>query len=143
MLSLTCKTAIKAVIFLAAKFDSGEKSGIPAIAAEISASPHTVGKLLQTLVKSNIISSTKGPTGGFFLTARQLKMPVIAIVEAIDGKAVFTACGLGLSACSARHPCPIHHQFAPVRDGFEKICKTNRVQDLCAPVNTGKAYLAD
>lgn len=141
MLSLTCKTAIKAVIYLAAKFESGEKSGILEIAEYIAASPHTVGKMLQTLVKKNIISSTKGPNGGFHLNAKQLKLPVITIVDAIDGKGIFSACGLGLSACSATHPCPIHKEFTAVRDGFQKICKGNTVLDLCAPVNRGKAYL--
>ena len=51
MLSLTCKTGIKAVIYLASKFESGENAGIKEIAKYIDASEHTVGKLLQTLVK--------------------------------------------------------------------------------------------
>ena len=51
MLSLTCKTAIKAVIYLASKFESGEKAGIKEIAEYINASEHSVGKMLQTLVK--------------------------------------------------------------------------------------------
>ena len=51
MLSHTCKTAVKAVIFLAIKFEKGEKSGIKEIAEYIEASEHTVGKMLQTLVK--------------------------------------------------------------------------------------------
>ncbi|MCC6187218.1 MAG: Rrf2 family transcriptional regulator, partial [Chitinophagaceae bacterium] len=61
MLSLTCKTAIKAVIYLASKYDSGEKAGIKEIAEFINASEHTVGKMLQTLVKENTINSAKGP----------------------------------------------------------------------------------
>ena len=51
MLSLTCKTAIKAVIYLASKFESGERTGIKEIAEFIEASEHTVGKMLQILVK--------------------------------------------------------------------------------------------
>ena len=38
MLSYTCKTAVKAVIYLASKFDSGEKSGIMQIAEYLQAS---------------------------------------------------------------------------------------------------------
>ena len=41
MLSLTCKTAIKAVIYLASKFESGEKAGIREIADFINASERT------------------------------------------------------------------------------------------------------
>jgi DNA-binding IscR family transcriptional regulator len=105
MLSLTCKTAIKSVIYLASKFESGERSGIKEIAAFIDASQHTVGKMLQTLVKDEVINSAKGPTGGFYITAKQKKQPIINIIEAIDGKDVFKQCGLGLS------PPRTHAQF--------------------------------
>lgn len=141
MLSLTCKTAIKAVIYLASKFESGEKAGIKEIAEYINASEHSIGKILQTLVKGKVINSLKGPTGGFFITAKQINQPVINIVLAIDGKDVFSQCGLGLSKCSATHPCPMHDDYKAVRDLFEKICRQKKVSDLCAPVNNGVAYL--
>ncbi len=142
MLSLTCKTAIKAVIYLASKFESGEKSGIREIAEFIDASEHTVGKMLQTLVRETVINSSKGPTGGFYMTAKQQGQPVINIVVAIDGKEVFQQCGLGLSKCSATHPCPLHDDYKSVRDSFEKLCQEKRIGDLCDPVNEGLAYLA-
>ena len=141
MLSLTCKTAIKAVIYLASKFESEEKSGIKEIAEFIDASEHTVGKLLQTLVKENVINSSKGPTGGFFMNAKQRLQPIINIVYAIDGKEVFNQCGLGLSKCSATHPCPIHEDYKTVRDLFNKMCMDKKISDLCDPVNNGLAYL--
>jgi Rrf2 family protein len=141
MLSLTCKTAIKAVIYLASKFDSGEKAGIKEIAEYIDASEHTVGKMLQTLVKAQVINSSKGPSGGFYITAKQKNKSIIHIVEAIDGKNVFNQCGLGLSKCSATHPCPIHNDYKAVRDLFEDLCSRKKINDLCKPVNSGLAYL--
>jgi len=103
MLSLTCKTAIKAVIYLASKPEN-EKAGIKEVAEFIEASEHTVGKMLQSLVKEEVINSAKGPTGGFYITKAQKKQPLIVIVETIDGKEVFKECGLGLSKCSSTHP---------------------------------------
>jgi Rrf2 family protein len=141
MLSLTCKTAIKAVIYLASKFESEKKAGIKEIAEFIEASEHTVGKMLQLLVKENVINSAKGPNGGFYLTAKQTGQPIINIVDAIDGREVFNQCGLGLSKCSSTHPCPIHNDYKVVRDLFEKMCKEKKVSDLCEPVNNGLAYL--
>ncbi len=141
MLSHTCKTAIRAVIFLASKTDQGTKSGIMEIAAVIDASEHTVGKLLQVLVKHNVINSTKGPSGGFYISASQKRQPIINIVEAIDGKDLFKECGLGLSKCSSRHPCPIHNDYKTVRDLFENICHEKTIADLGGPVNQGLTYL--
>lgn len=141
MLSLTCKTAIKAVVYLASKFETGEKAGIKEIAKYIDASEHSVGKLLQTLVKDQVINSIKGPNGGFYITAKQLEQPIIHIVEAIDGKGVFKECGLGFSKCSSDHPCPLHDDYKPVRDLFEKLCLERNVNDLGKPVNSGVTYL--
>ena len=141
MLSLTCKAAIKAVIYLGSKYDSGEKSGIREIAAFINENEHTVGKLLQKLVKADIINSLKGPTGGFYLAAPQRNQRVIAIVEAIDGEEVFKQCGLGFSKCSESRPCPFHNDFKPVRELFRQMCREKRIRDLYESVNTGAAFL--
>ncbi|HRN93492.1 MAG: Rrf2 family transcriptional regulator [Chitinophagales bacterium] len=141
MLSLTCKASIKAVIYIGSKFASSEKSSIKQVAEYINENEHTVGKLLQKLVKEEIINSIKGPNGGFFVTKEQLGLPVISIVEVIDGKDVFEQCGLGLSKCSETHPCPFHNDFKPVRDMFKKMCAEKRIGDLCENVNSGFAYL--
>ena len=141
MLSLTCKTAIKAVIFLASRYDSGEKSGIKEMAEFIDASEHTVGKMLQTLVKAGVINSAKGPTGGFYITEKQKQQSIIKVVDAIDGKSVFEQCGLGLSKCAATHPCPLHDEYKVIREKFKAMCQKNKINDLCEPVNDGLAYL--
>ncbi len=141
MLSHTCKTAIKAVIYLAAHSGSGKKASIKEIAEQIDANEHTVGKLLQTLVRRRIINSTKGPAGGFFLSESQQLQPIMAIVEAIDGQHIFYECGLGLSQCSDTHPCPLHDQYKVPRDLLKQLFEQNTIADLCQPIHEGLAYL--
>lgn len=141
MISNTCKTAIKAVIYLCSKSENEGNAGIKEVAEFINANEHTVGKILQTLVRQHIINSQKGPTGGFYISNEQRKQPIIHIVEAIDGKQIFKACGLGLSQCSSKHPCPIHNDYKAARDLVEKLFKEKNVLDLCEPVSNGRAYL--
>lgn len=141
MLSYTCKTAVKAVIYLASIHDRGEKAAIREIAEHINASEHTVGKILQTLARQGLINSLKGPTGGFYITEQQQNQPISNIVETIEGKQVFKECGLGLSKCSEKHPCPIHDEYKAARELIEKLFKEKKVKDLCNPVNNGLAYL--
>jgi Rrf2 family protein len=141
MFSLTCKIAIKAVIYLASRKDFEARTGIKEIASYIGASEHTVGKLLQTLVREAVINSAKGPTGGFFLSGAQMVQPVINIVYAIDGPDVFHECGLGLRKCSASQPCPIHHDYKEARDILENLFKQKKVVHLCEPVSGGAAFL--
>lgn len=141
MFSLTCKTAIKALIYLASKFESGEKAGIKEIALFINASEHSVGKMLQTLVKENVINSVKGPNGGFYITTKQKNQPVIVIINAIDGKTIFDQCSLGLSKCSKTHPCPFHNDYKVIRNAFKSLWNKKMISELCGPVNSGLAYL--
>jgi Rrf2 family protein len=141
MFSLTCKTAIKAVIYLASRKDSEQKCGIKEIAEYIGASEHTVGKFLQTLVKNDVIKSAKGPSGGFYLSDAQMLQPVINIVYAIDGVNIFNECGLGLRKCSASQPCPIHNDYKKARDLLENLFKDKKVVHLCEPVSGGAAFL--
>lgn len=141
MLSHTCKTAIKAVIYLSSKSENGDKTGIKEISGRINASEHTVGKILQLLARKKIINSLKGPSGGFYLNEGQQEQAVIHIVEAVEGDAAFKECGLGLNRCSAAHPCPIHNEYKVARELMEKIFRERKVRDLCRSVTNGLAHL--
>jgi len=87
-------------------------------------------KILQNLVKRDIISSQKGPTGGFYISKDLNKITLYEIVDAIDGKTIFNKCGLGLTQCNAKKPCPLHYQFEVVRDELNAMCKNNTLQNL-------------
>ena len=113
------------------------------IAEQINASEHTVGKILQTLARQGIIYSLKGPAGGFYVNDAQQNQPISNIVETIEGKEIFNECGLGLSKCSASHPCPIHNEYKVSRELIEKIFREKKIKDLCDPVSNGLAYLID
>lgn len=141
MLSLTCKASVKAVIYLGSIAEHGNRASIKEIAAFINENEHTVGKLLQKLVKDGIINSYKGPKGGFYITAKQQKQPVINIIHSIDGEEVFNQCGLGLSKCIETRPCPFHNDYKPVREMFKQMCSNKRICDLHENVNKGIAYL--
>ncbi|PWS26338.1 transcriptional regulator [Pedobacter yonginense] len=114
--SKTCEYAIRAVFYIAQKSASGMKSGIKDIAAEIDSPELYLAKILQDLSRKGLITSTKGPNGGFFLTSEMLELPLIEVVKAVDGDALFTGCGLGLKQCSELHPCPLHNEFKAIRN---------------------------
>lgn len=89
----------------------------------------------------SIINSSKGPTGGFFLSDKQLNQRIITIVETIEGKEIFKQCGLGLSHCSEKRPCPFHNDFKIVRDLFKKMCEKQKIVDLQGNLAGGFSYL--
>lgn len=119
--SKTCEYAIRAVFFIAHKTVSGERVGIREIAAGIDSPEHFLAKILQDLSRKELISSAKGPNGGFYLDAASLKRPLSEIVEAVDGDDLFYGCGLGLKQCSETNPCPLHNDFKDIRNRIHQM----------------------
>ena len=99
------------------------KNTVVDLATELDIPQPYLSKILQQLAKSNIISSTKGRGGGFYLTKENLNRPLIDVVMCIEGSNVFDQCILGLSKCSDKHPCALHEQFKEFKQGLEQsIC---------------------
>lgn len=142
MFSKACEYAIRATIFIAGQSMKGLKAGQKEIAQAIEGPEAFTAKTLQKLSRSRVVSSDKGPNGGFYLSPQQLNdICLIHIVEAIDGNEMFHACGLGLKACNSQRPCPVHFQYKKVRDGLLHMLTTTNVRDLAMDLKKGEAFL--
>lgn len=126
MFSKTCQYAIRAVIFISKKSSEGERVGIKEIAKGIDSPEHFIAKILQDLRKRGLISSFKGPNGGFFIEEASA-CTIADIVKAIDGDKIFSGCGLGLHYCSESKPCPIHNEFKAIRDELFRVLNDAKV----------------
>ena len=141
MLSLSCKYALRAAVYLMSRSSQGGRTGIREIAEEIEANEHTAAKILQLLSRASIIRSAKGPGGGFYMTPEQEPVYLIDIVNVIDGDHFFFDCGLGLKKCSETRPCPIHHSYKASREKlYDEFCSIT-VQELAVNISRGKAFL--
>ena len=141
MISKACQYGIRAAIFIASRHNDGIKLNIKQIACEVDAPEAFTAKILQVLNKHHIITSLKGPYGGFFIEEFQLEQPVINIVNAIDGMSVFRECGLGLKQCSASHPCPMHDQYKIARDVLQNAFQQTSIRHLALQVNEGSSFI--
>ena len=64
MFSKTCEYAIRATIYIASESSAGKRCGIRDIARKIESPEPFTAKILQRLVKADIIKSIKGNGGG-------------------------------------------------------------------------------
>jgi Rrf2 family iron-sulfur cluster assembly transcriptional regulator len=104
MISNASKYAIRAVLFLADKSSVLQKFGAVEIAEALEIPTHFIAKLLQQLAREKVISSSKGPTGGFYLDEKNLNLKVCDVLNVIEIKNVFEGCFLGLPKCSPENP---------------------------------------
>ena len=140
MLSSSSKYAVNAVLYLAVHSSETKKIRAKEIAEAINLPSPFLSKILQTLSRENIISSSKGPTGGFFLTEEAQEIPLIEVVKIIDGTDRLDDCVLGLKKCSAEQPCPVHFSVQPLKQKFRKKLEEN-ISVFAEKVKSGEAYL--
>lgn len=115
MLTNATKIAIRATLYLAMFSSETKKLGVKHIAETLEIPQPFLSKLLQKLNKSDIVSSTKGPHGGFYLNEINTKKNVWDIIVCIDNPERFDQCFLGLAECSDDNPCPLHFTVAPFK----------------------------
>lgn len=141
MFSKACEYGIRAVIYLWSQNTKGVKLGVKDICKEIDAPEFFTAKILQSLSKKDLVSSTKGPNGGFYISAEQENMRLFDLVTAIDGDKLFIGCGLGLKQCSEIHPCPMHNDYKIIRKSLTKLLSEKTIKKLAEEVSSGKATL--
>ncbi len=141
MFSKSCEYGIRAVIFIVAKSQSGQRVGIKEICNDVGAPEHFTAKILQILSRLELIRSIKGPNGGFYVEEDAPPILLIDIVRAIDGNKLFTGCGLGLKECSEKKPCPIHYEFKEIRDALREMLANTSIQGLTNDLEKGLVFL--
>ncbi len=140
MLSNTCKYAVRAVIYISVFASDKKKVGIREISSELDIPSPFLGKILQTLSKHKILNSTKGPNGGFILAKPAEEIPLMDIVEIIDGTDIFTTCLIRTSECSDENPCGLHQNITAVRQQLKNTFLNQTINDLSSEFkrNSGK-----
>jgi len=84
--------------------DGGKEKSLSTkeIAAKLKASEAHLSKVLQRLAKAGLVSSIRGPKGGFRLEKDAKDITLLDVYEAIDGRLSVTRCLFGEPVCGQR-----------------------------------------
>ena len=142
MFSKTCEYAFRAATLIATASAAGERLSLDAIATRTDSPKAFTAKVLQQLARAGILLSQKGPNGGFDLPPLMAKKVKLShIVKAIDDDTVYRGCGMGLKACNAMKPCPLHDHFEKIREDLRTMLESTTVQSLTLGLENGATYL--
>ena len=141
MLSNSSKYALKAVLYLAINSSKEKKVLAKEISAPTNIPKAYLSKILQALSRHHIVSSIRGPGGGFYLTKENRTVPLMDIIHVIDGDNRLTSCMLSLQECNAEHPCPMHDLVGDTKVRFVKNLEETTVDDLVVDIKSGKSFL--
>lgn len=142
MFSKACEYGIRATVYIAEQSQDKRRVSLRDIASQIDSPEAFTAKILQQLVRSGIIDSVKGATGGFEISpARMKKTRLSDVVLAIDGDSIFKLCALGLKDCSEAYPCPVHHKFKHIKQDIRTMLQETSVLEMSQDVKDGWACL--
>lgn len=134
MLSNSCRYGIRAVIYLASRPENGGKTGIKKISKDLNLPTPFLAKILQQLAKKKILSSSKGPHGGFSLLKDPRKITLLDIVNTIDGQDVFTNCLMHNGSCEGvekdKVRCALHEDYEKSRKELIKLFSSRTIYEL-------------
>jgi Rrf2 family protein len=85
MISLTAEHALRAVVYLAKH--PGVSATVDCIAKHTGIPAGSLAKVLQQLNRTGLVSSQRGPNGGFLLTRSPESLTFMDVVVAADGHA--------------------------------------------------------
>ena len=134
MLSSSCKYGIRAVTYIASKSKNKEKVGLKQISEDLKLPTPFLAKILQLLAKQKILSSTKGPHGGFSLLKDAKDITIMDIIITIDGRDLFDNCLLHNTTCKCvmenKMACPLHVEYAGIRNKVIQMFSKNNIENL-------------
>ncbi len=129
LFSRQCEYAIQGVLYLALK-PQGEMTSIKELTKRLDIPYHFLGKILQRLASKGLLTSLKGPTGGFALGKPAKDITLFDIVEAIDGSDFTRNCVLGFPDCSGKNPCSVHSTWGGMRDQIYEMLVSKHIADV-------------
>ncbi len=136
MISKTAEYALRAVLYIAR-----ESGGHPVRANEIAETlevpSNYLSKILHALAMAGILTSGRGPRGGFMLARSADELVLADLLEALDPGVLRPDCLLGNSNCSDHTACAVHERWKQVREPVCRFFRETTLADVVegAPVN--------
>lgn len=121
--------AVRVMVFLAG-LAGGERVSLPQIVKATGAPDSFLSKVLQGLTRARLVSSRRGPAGGFEISAVGRRASMRDVVEAIDGPVSLNVCLSQRRSCPRKSWCPAHPVWVKAQEALLGVLSTARIADM-------------
>ncbi len=129
-LSRTSRYALRAAAYLAESIEEDRPATVNDIASALDVPRNYLSKILHQLAKRGVLTSTRGPSGGFRLSAAPDEIKLIEIVEPVEPGFTQRECLLGRPSCSDDTPCSAHEHWSELNDAVTRFLEETTLADL-------------
>lgn len=130
MLSGTAEYALRAVLYIARHSDTEQSVRRDQVAEALGVPRNYLSKILHALTRQGILSSARGPQGGFRLAQNADGLPIYRVVETFYPVEPERSCILGRPECSDGNPCPAHERWKGISDQVSAFFRSTTIGDL-------------
>lgn len=128
--SKTFGYALRGILYVSMISEEKPKVLLDEIAVQLAVPRHFLGKVMKQLVKEGVLSSMKGPFGGFYINEETMKFTLFNLMEITGEVEEFGTCILRFRNCNAASPCPMHYQVNSMRKKWQYFLSTTTISDL-------------
>lgn len=129
MVSLTADYALRAMLLLAQP-DTTRALRADEIAEATGAPRNYMAKVLNAVAKAGLITSARGPAGGFTLAVPADEITLSRVVELFDAVPANSRCMLGSGPCDPAFPCRAHDAWQAVNSARRSPFTHTTIADL-------------
>jgi Rrf2 family protein len=115
MLNQSADYALRAVLYVAQQTDDGSYSA-DVIAAATGIPRNYLGKVLHALTQAHVLTSIRGPNGGFRLAHPAEQLSLAEVVEPFQKLPARQVCLRGNRECDSADPCESHRRWQDMAD---------------------------
>lgn len=131
--------ALHSMLEIAKRGESGDGwLSVSDLADSLSASRHTLHKVTKRLVTAGLLDSSRGPSGGVKLREKPSDIPLLKIIEAVDGEIGLGGCLFARRVCQPEAVC----QFCGITSDLERMVHgyfaSTTIADLIARMDAEK-----
>lgn len=139
MLRVTKLTDYATVILVALAEAPGRVHSSAELAERARLEPPTVAKVLKPLAHTGLVESFRGATGGYRLARPAHAIPLIAIVEAMEGPLGMTECSGEHSTCELEPHCGVQTHWRRINDVIAEALGGITLAEMLPPAAARKA----
>lgn len=108
---------------LAESYDEGKRLSAATISKDRELPRPFVGKVLSTLAMADLVTSVRGPGGGFALARTPDQICLMDVVTLFERSLKNRTCLVGGGVCSDGAPCPVHVRFGAVQQAADDLLR--------------------
>lgn len=93
----------------------------------------TASKVLKSLTRAGVVSSSRGASGGYRLADHPTRIPVVRVIEALEGPIAVTECSDETVACEHQTHCGVRANWQRINRAVYLALASISLADMVGP----------